>query len=180
MDYNRQDLFSILKCIWEDAISRLYKKGIIHNERQLQGYLFKYLVDATIDKYQIWVEPDVIIDSKTYKPDMIITESNTNKIVSFIEIKYLPNYYPKYKKDIEKLTLYESAKSTFNLSIDPFTGKYDHIEYSKDNNCLYCFFVVGNKDSEAVYTIDTMKIPSNFHHFVALVDNKEVLFKTLN
>jgi hypothetical protein len=53
-------------------------------------------------------------------PDIVVC--NTKEVISVIELKYLPRTQPKYKKDIESLSLIAQNRQQIAIANDRFRG----------------------------------------------------------
>lgn len=138
--------------IWK-AIYSTYKKGICLSERNLQAIMFSEL--QKIHENTVIVEPSWWIDSKTYRPDIVVIRDNS--IVQIFELKFSvvvklqDSVTKKWVDDIEKLKVYfQNRTKTTNgthyfIQLDPEKGKYNNICSNNINNeCEYNIAIITN------------------------------------
>ncbi len=79
--------------------------------------------------------------------------TRNNKIVCVCELKYVPNGYVPYEKDIITFGKFNSLKETefqIYLESEPLTGDWNYDrKFTIDSNVLFAYLVIGKADSDA-------------------------------
>ena len=82
--------------------------------------------------------------------DLVLCEASVVRLIA--EIKFVPHYYPEWKRDIQKLNEIAQLDSEgHEFLIEPASG-----QFSGEKHCVnphhtrYAFIAVGRDDSEAV------------------------------
>lgn len=161
---------TILYKAWKQ-IEKVYLRGEICSERHLQSLLF-HILNSTDDfnkKYQIRVEPkinitgngDLVDQLKGIIPDLLIIKGN--EIKACIELKYVPNGYVSFKKDIINLSNFWKLKGQSNvgiwLSTNPLNGGWDYSNSKKftiSSELLLVYSLIADKEAYAI--TDSKKI----------------------
>jgi hypothetical protein len=150
---------------WKSAwvkIKSYYNEGRICSERHLQAELFKiFLSDKEfIKKYMIHIEPTIYSDKKDrkerkitgIKPDILITEGP--KIVAYVELKYVPNTYIQYEKDIHnfsKIYSHRGKDTPIYLKVNPINGDWNYEEkYTFDKDLILIYAMIINIKSDFI------------------------------
>lgn len=125
---------------WEQSISKDYCSQRINSERSLQASFWSHLNDLLPDTRRIFIEPPFTFkvrgEVKKLYPDLVIC--NTKEVICVIELKYLPRGRPKYKKDIESLSLVAKNRRKISIANDRFRGiEKDSMPYSLSDNVLF-------------------------------------------
>jgi hypothetical protein len=172
-------LIQILKDIWQNRIKADYKSGLIHKERQLQAYFFKYISEELDEENKIWVEPDITINGLKYIPDLVVSDSDQVSIVAVLELKYVPQGFPKYENDLKKIESMSETNEHFFLDINHNTGIYDiNKKYRISQDCIFCFCVIGKHDAAAVQRLAYSPTinKGNFFHFHGSIGKGDPIF----
>ena len=145
-----QDLPGVLKKAWHHAMDR-YSSGKVNSERTLHAILYSQLVAALPD-CTVLCEPQLSIDQHgVFVPDVVVI-NDQNQIVVVLEIKFVPHAYPVFEADIAKLRAIalDGERSSFDLLLQPKTGKFMDVKTTISPECLFVFAVVGRWDAKAV------------------------------
>lgn len=133
---------------WQQ-VEKVYRTGKICSERHLQAELFLALSNHQDFKneYDIFIESNIQIKGFTSNktPDVVITRRN--EIIAFIELKYVPHDYIKYKGDIEKLEKIHQSIVETKLLIDPKSGKYTNDIFTSSKNTILAYGLFTRHDS---------------------------------
>jgi len=150
---------------WKSAwlkIEDLYNKGRICSERHLQSEFFHiFLSDKEfMKKYMIHVEPTIYSDNRDHKerkitgikPDILITKGQ--KIVAYVELKYVPNSYIQYEKDIHnfsKIYFYRGKDFPIYLKVNPINGDWNYEDkYTFDKDLMLIYAMIINQKSDFI------------------------------
>lgn len=150
---------------WKSAwvkIESHYNEGRICSERHLQAEFFHLFLsdNELIKKYMVHIEPTIYCDNKDLKerkitgikPDMLITEGR--KIVAYVELKYVPNTYIQYEKDIHnfsKIYSHRGKDTPIYLKVNPINGDWDYEDkYTFDKDLLLIYAVIINYKSDFI------------------------------
>lgn len=152
------NLFKIFAEEWS-RIQLEYSLGQICSERHLQLILAKGL-DANplfqASKYQLKVEPCLYGKGQNFSnwlsrliPDMVVVINEL--IVAHVELKYVPNGYIPYKKDLDSFIGF--VKSCANdtrifLDVNPTTGDWSEKEFTIAENAEIIYCAIGHRDSD--------------------------------
>ncbi len=145
----------LLQSIWKKQIKAEYDKGNICSESHLQAEIFHHLRcnDKFCQTYRIFVEPREphIHQKMGIIPDMVIIRES--KIVAAIELKYVPNAYAKFKKDIRSLlNLYNlrGSEQTFSLKTNPKNGNWSDERFTIAEDALLVYGIITKSLSAAI------------------------------
>jgi hypothetical protein len=142
------DLRQAIESAWADCV-QLYSVGRINSERTLQAAMHGSLSEKLSSEYYVLCEPTFVLpDFGTVKPDILIVRGGY--VLSAIELKFVPEYWPRYEDDLEKLKVYGRSTGSFPLLLEPTTGKYADRDFSFPPHCLLVFGVFGQPDAAAV------------------------------
>lgn len=144
------DLQGVLNKAWHHAMDR-YSSGKVNSERTLHAILYSQLVAALPD-CTVLCEPQLhIAQHGVFVPDVVVI-NDQNQIVVVLEIKFVPHAYPVFEADIAKLRAIalDGERSSFDLLLQPKTGKFMDVKTTISPECLFVFAVVGRWDAKAV------------------------------
>lgn len=138
--------------IWCGPIATEYRAGGITTERGLQAALY-CAIRAGLPELSIFVEPSLMYNKSggpRFRPDLVLCECNT--IVLIGEIKFVPNWYPEFALDLEKLKEFDTVgrDTEHKLEIDPTTGTFTDTSHQITGETNYAFFVVGRSESKGI------------------------------
>lgn len=161
--------------IWKNEIKEQFSLGRIVYERQLQAFLFHFLMNWKSEyQFEYWVEPVWYINDKAGpKPDLVVTLGTD--IISIIELKWLPWSAP--HSDIKKLMYFKKIKNEGKgLILKAVPNHWDWNENKKNKNeiftlhdeCLMVFAVCGWCDSKALTHHGDP--PSDLLHLIAHIN----------
>jgi len=153
-------MYQQLTNVW-DVVKDDYLAGLINSERCLQAALYRGLRMKMPENFRIFVEPRLPIhDNGAIIPDIIICSDS--KIVAVVEIKYVPHSYPRFEDDLKKFNRLAdfSSSDTFDIAIDPITGKFDNIRYHLNTDSIFVFAVVGDSEAQAVWRSEVISFLS--------------------
>ena len=135
------------KNIWLRVRDKYFREFVV-TEATLQAVLQRELRIA-IPKVNVVAEPIWNTNAGNRKPDLVIVENRC--ITDILELKFAPGWYPKYKYDIEKLSLYveniDEVRRPARLNSN--TGDW-HDFLPVINNCRLHFIVIGQHNAAAV------------------------------
>lgn len=116
---------------WSDSVWSDYCNQRINSERSLQASFWGHLNDQLSKNRRLFIEPGMSIHTKASVKKLIpdIVVCNSKEVIAVIELKYLPRAQPRYKKDINTLSLIAQNKKGISISNERFRGK------EKDSNC---------------------------------------------
>ena len=138
---------SALDDAWSKA-QRAFAAGRINTERTLQAHLFCSL-QSQLPAAVVLCEPQLNIDEYGLAvPDLVVLSGE--ELVAFVELKFAPHHFPVFEGDLAKLAQYHRCSSSFQISLDPASGKYSERKYSISPSCLFVFAAVGRHDAAAV------------------------------
>ncbi|MBN4078549.1 hypothetical protein JYT96_00920 [Gammaproteobacteria bacterium AH-315-C21] len=125
---------------WTDCINIDYCSQRVNSERSLQASFWSHLNQAISKNRRLFIEPGISIKTneghKKIIPDIVVC--NTKEVISVIELKYLPRAQPKYKKDVESLSLIAENRCQLEIANNRFRGvEKDAIKYSLSKNILF-------------------------------------------
>lgn len=144
------DLQGYFEKSWNHAID-MYLAGKVNSERTLQAIMYSHLVSVLPD-CTVLCEPRLPIDQHgVFIPDLVVVNRN-NKIVAVLEIKFVPHHFPVFEVDIAKLRALalDGERSSFQLVLQPATGKFTDVRMTTSPECLFVFAVVGRSDAKAL------------------------------
>ena len=149
-----------------------YNSGLINSERCLQASFYRALRAEFDAAWRVFVEPKLSFENgESFLPDLVICRGRT--IEAFVEIKFVPNLYPKWQGDIQKFrTLALQDQSEFPVERNPNNGRASDPPVRMTDQTKFVFAVIGNQHAEAVYRseIDLGNMsPSRFFHAVGIV-----------
>ncbi len=134
---------------WNECINEDYISQRINSERSLQASFWSHLNYLLSKNRRLFIEPAMSIKTKSeikkVIPDIVVC--NTKEVITVIELKYLPRAQPKYKKDIESLSLIAKNRNQITISNQRFRGtvKDDH-KYSLSRNILFVWAGIHAKE----------------------------------
>ena len=134
---------------WNRCISEDYCAQRINSERSLQASFWSHLSQLLSKNRRLFIEPGISIRTKngpkTFVPDIVVC--NTREVISIIELKYLPRTQPRYKKDIESLSLIAENRHQIIVANDRFRGaEKDSNKYSLSKDILFVWAGVHAKE----------------------------------
>ena len=134
---------------WNDCITEDYYSQRINSERSLQASFWSHLNKLLSKNRRLFIEPGMSItvnnQLKRMVPDIVVC--NTKEVISVIELKYIPRGQPKYKKDIENLSLISENRGQIAISNVRFRGeKKDSHIYTLSKNILFVWAGVHNTE----------------------------------
>lgn len=136
---------------WEACIKE-YREGRVLTERTLQALLFREL--SGFPEELIVCEPRLEGNGLgPFIPDIVVAREH--EIVAICELKFVPQGFPIFEKDLSKLQHYAQSKLAHRLLLDPVSGTYAEEAFYVSGDCLLVFAVIGRRDSTAV-CIDTL------------------------
>ncbi len=147
---------SALKDCWR-AAERVYFKGRINSERTLQAVLHAELSKALPDLI-VLCEPELKLESKSVFPDIVLIDDQTAQVAGVLELKFVPQYFPKYESDLRKLAELRRNRSAFPILLNPLTGKYSNTEFRMAPESAFAFGAIGRHNSGAL----TPEVLKNF------------------
>ena len=160
----------ILRRIWKQAEAD-YGIGIVNSERCLQACLYRAARDQLCD-VKIFVEPGLLYEPRggyELVPDLILCKDNA--VLSIIEIKFVPHWYPNYKRDVSKFNrLWERKKIGHRIPIEPKTGRWTDTKLWIQDDTCFVFAVIAQHDAAAVDfdTVAEKLLPPVRERFVLL------------
>lgn len=131
--------------IWNDEIAASYRSGRIATERTLQGEIYRRLCESGVGT--VYLEPALAYIERggpKYRPDLVIGNGESISLIG--EIKFLPHWYPDYRKDLHKLAAIASEVESANLEITSSTGA-SCSPHRIDPETEYALLFVGKSDS---------------------------------
>ena len=161
---------SKLHNVWEEAEAD-YRMGIVNSERCLQACLYRAARDQLRD-VKPFVEPGLLYEQRRgYElvPDLVLCKGNA--VLSVIEIKFVPHWYPNYKRDVSKFNrLWERRNKGHQIPIEPETGRWIDTELRIKGDTCFVFAVIAQHDAAAVDfgTVAKELSPSVKERFVLL------------
>jgi len=189
-------LKDILEKCWT-LIKEIYMEGKICSERHLQSEIFHILKqDNNFNaEYKIFIEPTIYSDKKEMDdsliigiiPDILIT-NHQDKIVCVFELKYKPNGYVRYKKDINNFGKFNDLKGSefpIYLETNPKNGDWDYKRPFKiDKNILFAYAIIANEYSDALKKTEEiwkntefLKQPiTNYIQLIGSVNDRDTIF----
>ena len=134
------------KNIWLRVRDEYFGEFVV-TEATLQAVLHREL-RIEIPDVNVVAEPIWDINSGNRKPDLVIVENGC--ITDILELKFAPAWYPKYKNDIEKLSLYvENINEVRPARLDSNTGDW-HDFLPIIDDCRLHFVVIAQHNAAAV------------------------------
>lgn len=135
---------------WNDCISEDYCNQIINSERGLQASFLAHLKNLLHGNRRLFIEPGITIETengvKRLIPDIVVC--NSREVISVIELKYVPLVKPRYKKDIESLSLIAESRHAIKIENKRYRGPGEgSIRYSLSKNILFVWAGVHAKES---------------------------------
>jgi|JI7StandDraft_1071085.scaffolds.fasta_scaffold15880_3 hypothetical protein len=151
-------LKSTFQDFWKNEFPKLFYKGLITYERQLQAEIYCWLKSKLTDSYKVWVEPNIVLPNTVLhdkKPDLVITSEN--KIKAIVEIKYtLFDSRLKYDEDLKKL-------ADFN------------VESKKGHSLVFGYLPINNAiANERLYSDLAFEFNSDYHNIIILFSNNSI------
>ncbi len=136
---------------WNDCINIDYCNQRVNSERSLQASFWSYLNQSLSKNRRLFIEPGLSIKMKDgFKklvPDIVVC--NRREVISVVELKYLPRAQPKFKKDIETLSLIANNRDQLEISNSRFRGvEKDGNKYSLSKNILFVWAGVHAKEKK--------------------------------
>lgn len=134
---------------WAQSISVDYNNQRINSERSLQASFWSHLNIILKKNRRLFIEPTMSINTqygiKRLIPDIVVC--NTKEVISVIELKYIPRGQPKYKKDIETLSLISEFRNQISIVNDRFKGsEKDSKKYPLSKNVLFVWAGIHAKE----------------------------------
>lgn len=161
------DIATACDLAWDSAV-RAYEGGRVNSESTLQAILYAALTES-LPSATVLCEPQLAGEGlgATF-PDLVVISGS--EVVAAIEIKFVPHYYPRFERDLEKLKRYASFAKPFYLTADPPSGKFSDQQFQFAPGCLLVFGAIGQQDAEAVNRPALEKAMNEFgQRFKALV-----------
>ncbi len=191
---------ALLKRIWLKEIEPLYNSGLINGKENLISYIFLSLSKELPHETCLWCYPRLHIALKDgryslwgiyrlrrkvmlYRPDLVITWKD--KVVGLLSLRYSPNRYTDYRRDLKKLLplVQLIGKGQLFLRIHPDTGEPDETyPYTIDPELTLIYAVI-SKSSGFALDIEALKndidyVSKNFLHLTASIDQNKVIFNS--
>ena len=141
---------------WTECIDEDYCNQRINSERSLQAALWSHLNQLLSKNRRLFLEPGITIRTqngpKKLFPDIVVC--NSREVVSVIELKYLPRAQPRYKKDMETLSLIAENRQQVIIANDRFRGaEKDSNKYALSKNILFVWAGVHAKEKVETNTL---------------------------
>lgn len=131
---------------WSAAVDA-YQKGHINSERTLQSLMYAKLRER-LSEHVILCEPWISVESDNCVPDIVVLRGHT--VAAIVEIKFVPHGYPVYGDDLGKLKVLAEYQKSFQLLLDPNSGKFKPEYFCISADCILAFAVIGRHDAAAV------------------------------
>jgi hypothetical protein len=156
---DKGDIKEIMQVVWKE-IEGLFLKGKIYNERTLQAAIYSQITRQRSDLLCL-IEPKVHLEKseRDIVPDILLAEKTGGRnyrAVLVAELKFVPFWWSKYLKDLEKL-LFLMTEPSFPLSLCNHENgegtKTGEIEISGEQ-LVTAFCVVSRCEAEAVHLAD--------------------------
>ena len=145
------------KKIWK-RVKGVYDEGFCVSEHNLQAVLYTELRKELSSDSHVVVEPTWEMADGNAFPDLVIVEGR--KITDIFELKFVPQGYATWNRDIENLFRYikkhDEHSPRYPVRFNPTTGQWEDPLPVQDGCCLH-FVVVARHDAEAVCTEDLKK-----------------------
>lgn len=110
------------------------------------------MVQARGDRWTAVISIGPINSVKRLFPDIVVC--NTKEVIAVIELKYLPRGQPRYKKDINSLSLIAKNRHKISIANDRFKGsEKDANKYALSKNILFVWAGVHAKEREEANTL---------------------------
>lgn len=134
---------------WNECINEDYCNQRINSERSLQASLWSHLSKLLSRNRRLFIEPGITIKTKDelkkLVPDIVVC--NTKEVIAVIELKYLPRVQPRYKKDINSLSLIAKNRRKISIANDRFKGaEKDANKYALSKSVLFVWAGVHAKE----------------------------------
>lgn len=142
---------------WEECITKDYCNQRINSERSLQASLWSHINDLLPKTRRLFIEPCMTIKTrnglKRLYPDIVIC--STKAVISVIELKYLPRVQPKFRKDLESLSLIAKNRNQISIANERFRGKdKDSVKYPLSKDILFVWAGVhAEEEEETLYSV---------------------------
>ena len=150
------DIRSELEGAWKETVAAHYRTGTIAWESDLQASIYRALRCICPDA-SVFLEARMLPDES--RIDLVLCEDLDIRLIA--EIKFVPQGYPEWERDIQKLN--EIAQLDRNKGhgflIDPATGHFSGEKHHVNPDTRYAFIAVGRDDAVAV---DLKKIENKF------------------
>ena len=134
------------KKIWKQ-VKGVYDEGFCVSEHNLQAVLYAEFRKELSSDSHVVVEPTWEMADGNAFPDLVIVEGG--KITDIFELKFVPHYDAKWKKDIKKLFSYikkhNERPPRYPVRLDPKTGKWEAHLPVQEGCCLH-FVAVAQRD----------------------------------
>ena len=137
-----------LEGAWKKTVASHYRTGTIALESDLQASIYRALQSRCPDA-SVFLEARMLPDES--RIDLVLCKARVVRLIA--EIKFVPQGYPQWKRDIQKLNAIAQLDKNkgHECLIDSATGKFSGKKYHVNSDTRYAFIAVGRDDSKAVH-----------------------------
>ena len=138
---------SKLEVAWKETVAADYLTGTIAWESDLQASIYRALRIRCPDA-SVFLEARMLPGES--RIDLVLCEASVVRLIA--EIKFVPQGYPEWKPDIQKLNAIAQLDrhEGHEFLIEPANGQFSGEKHYVNPDTRYAFIAVGRADAEAV------------------------------
>ena len=138
---------SELEVAWKETVAADYLTGTIAWESDLQASIYRALRIRCPDA-SVFLEARMLPGEP--RIDLVLCEASVVRLIA--EIKFVPQGYPEWKPDIQKLNAIAQLDrhEGHEFLIEPANGQFSGEKHYVNPDTRYAFIAVGRDDAEAV------------------------------
>ena len=142
---------SELEIAWKETVEAHYLTGTIAWESDLQALIYRALQSRCPDA-SVFLEARMLPD-ESKRIDLVLCKDSDVRLIA--EIKFVPQGYPKWERDIQKLNAIAQLAQLdryegHRFLIDPANGHFSGEKHHVNPDTRYAFIAVARDDADAV------------------------------
>ena len=144
------DIRSKLEDAWKETVAADYLTGAIAYESDLRASIDRALRIKCPDA-SVFLEAKMLPGhDRNRRTDLVLCKARVVRLIA--EIKFVPQGYPQWKRDIQKLNAIAQLDKNkgHEFLIDSATGKFSGKKHHVNPDTRYAFIAVGRDDAAAV------------------------------
>lgn len=161
------NISNALRESWSAAVDA-YQAGHINSECTLHSLMYAELRDRLSDHVTL-CEPQITVERHgCFVPDIVVRRGNA--VAAIVELKFVPHGYPVYELDLRKLAVLAEYQQSFQLLLDPSSGRFTPEAFHISADCILAFAAIGKHDAAAVDPVGLSAAMGRFgDRFVPLI-----------
>ena len=141
---------SKLEDAWKETVAADYLTGAIAYESDLQASI-DWALRSRCPDASVFLEAKMLPGhGRNRRTDLVLCEDLDVRLIA--EIKFVPQGYPEWERDIQKLNEIAQLDSCegHKFKIEPANGQFSGEKHYVNSDTRYAFIAVGRDDADAV------------------------------